>query len=556
MTNIFPHILPEIQSWPVARQSRERASFVSRLNTFVLSHLQEQYRGNIHELIAKTIQLENQRMKSTPWKVDPPDEKSYWRKVASELENAAAREDKEEAEEALLAKIVNRYNEEIVGHFRPRTFVFSRFVLTLFFSRLFNKYFGKGYWRWGGRRVLQQNIKLRGNIELVRTLFEKGTVVILPTHHSNLDSIMVGYAIDANAGLPSFSYGAGLNLYNVELAAYFMNRLGAFRVDRRKKNPIYLECLKSMTGYSVIDGVNCLFFPGGTRSRSGQTEDKVKLGLISSIVEAQRLLLEKESDQKVFIVPLAIGYHFVLEAGSLIEQHCQANGGGKIKKRRREGITGKYIWHFIKDMFSRSTEVYMSFGNPMDVFGNKVDQEGRSLDKFGKEVILQDYFSVEGALTSNMQRESVYAKLLGEVVVDAYRKHNVILSSNIVSFCAFQLLCRTHPSHSLAGVLNSQEENFTLNLTEFEQLAGGLISLVTEQASTGYFTLSDEPWEDVGAMITAGIRKLGMYHSQKILFINQKNELICDDARLLFFYHNRLAGFGIEEMLGWEKLAL
>ena len=48
------------------------------------------------------------------------------------------------------------------------------------------------------------------------------------------DSILIGYALDAFVIIPSFSYGAGLNLYNTGYTAYFMNRLGA-RVDRRKR---------------------------------------------------------------------------------------------------------------------------------------------------------------------------------------------------------------------------------------------------------------------------------------------------------------------------------
>jgi glycerol-3-phosphate O-acyltransferase len=554
MTQIFPHILPDISSWPVAVQSRERTEFIQRLNAFVFAHLKQQYQGHLADLISKAIQLENQRIKSTPWKVDPADEKAYWRKIAAELDNASEREDREEAEEAILSKIIHRYNEEIVGHFSPRTFVFSRMFLTSFFSRLFNQYFGSGYWRWGGKKVLQQNIKLRGNVSLVRSLFEKGTVVILPTHHSNLDSIMVGYAIDGNAGLPSFSYGAGLNLYNVEIVAYFINRLGAFRVDRRKKNPIYLECLKSMTGYSVMEGVNCLFFPGGTRSRSGQTEDKLKLGLISSVIEAQRLLLDQQNDKKIFIVPLAIGYHFVLEASELIEQHLQAAGGGKFKRRRKEGVTWQGVWKFIKDLYSKSSEVYMSFGEPMDVFGNKVDAEGRSLDKFGKEVFATDYFTLDGTLTSNAQRESVYAKLLGDAVVDSYRRNNVILASNVVAFCAFHVLYQNYPGQNLTTLLNSQDSEYTIDYDVLVGAVGAVVSVLTEKASEAAVTLADAPWGEIDRMVVQGMEMLGIYHSRPVLAKKGKN-LVTFDARLLFFYHNRLAGYGLEEALGWTKMS-
>lgn len=152
----------------------------------------------------------------------------------------------------------------------------------------------------------------------------------MPTHFSNLDSILVGYAMDEMLGLPSFSYGAGLNLYNSGIAAYFMNRLGAYRVDRRKKNPIYLETLKAMSKLSIQRGVNSLFFPGGTRSRSGSLEKKLKMGLIGTAVEAQRALCQEGKKEKIFIVPLVMSYHFVLEAKYLIEQHLLITGKGKI----------------------------------------------------------------------------------------------------------------------------------------------------------------------------------------------------------------------------------
>ena len=554
MTQIYPHIITDVASWPVAKQSRERADFIERLNAFVIQQLTESQKANIQDLISKSIYLENQRIKLTPWKIDPPDEKSYWKNIATELEAATRRQDKEQVELDLLRKIVNRYNEEIVGHFSPKTFKFSRIFLTSFFKRLFNKFFASGHWRWGNKNALQQKIKIKGNIPLIRTLFEKGTVVILPTHYSNLDSIMVGYAIDANVGLPSFSYGAGLNLYNVEIVAYFINRLGAFRVDRRKKNPIYLECLKSMTGYSIIDGVNCLFFPGGTRSRSGQTEDKLKLGLISSVIEAQRLHYEQGQSKKVFIVPLNIGYHFVLEASHLIDQHLQHIGRDKYKRTKSGGPSIKNIFKFIHDLYTKSSEVYMSFGDPMDVFGNKVDEEGHSYDKFGHKVHTKDYFIFDGALTSDQQREGVYAKILGENVVESYKKFNVILSSNVVSFAAFHIFYDEYRELGLMPLFNQRDRRYTLDYIALEEKVILLTDLILQMKAQGQVTVSDESWDNIPALIAEGLSKLGIYHMSDVLKQDKKGQIHCQDLRLLYFYHNRLINYGFEEMLGWEKV--
>ncbi len=552
MNQIYPHLIPEVSDWPVARQSRERAQFIERLNTFVLDQLVSAHGQSLHDLISKTAYMENQRMKLTPWKVDPPDEKAYWKSISGELDASISREDKYEVELQLLKKVINRYNQEIVGHFMPKTFLFSRIFLTSFFKRIFNRYFAKGVWRWGSKKHLQEKIKVKGNIPLIRTLFEKGTVVVLPTHYSNLDSIMVGYAIDANVGLPSFSYGAGLNLYNVEIVAYFINRLGAFRVDRRKKNPIYLECLKSMTGYSIIEGVNCLFFPGGTRSRSGQTEDKLKLGLISSVIDAQRRHIENSEDKKVFIVPLNIGYHFVLEAGHLIDQHLQIIGKDKYKRVRNNGPSLKNIFKFLKDIYSKSSEVYMSFGEPMDVFGNKVDEAGISYDKFGHVVDLKDYFTFDGQLVSNNQREGVYARILGDSVIGSYKKFNVILSSNVMAFVAFHLIYQEFKESGLIHLVNQREKVFNLDYVTFEEKVTQLVQHIQRLADKGTLTISEESWHNVPDLIREGLSKLGIYHASDVLRRNKAGLLYCEDIRLLYFYHNRLINYGFEELMGWD----
>lgn len=555
MTQIFPHIQPDISTWPVAKQSKERADFIQRLNDFIYENLQEEFKGSYYDVISKAIYMETQRIKHNPWKVDPQDEKAYWQNISKELEASLSKEHKDALQEALLKKIINRYSEEIVAHFSPGIFKFARWFLTAFFKRLFSRFFARGQWRWGSKADLQQRIKVVGDIEKIRTLYQKGIVVILPTHYSNLDSIMVGYAIDSNVGLPFFSYGAGLNLYNVEIVGYFMNRLGAFRVDRRKKNPIYLECLKSMTCYSITQGVNCLFFPGGTRSRSGQTESNLKLGLIGSVIEAQRLMIEQESDKKVFVVPLNIGYHFVLEASGLVDQHLQAIGRDKYKRARPTGPNFKTIMRFIRDLYRKDSEVYMSFGDPIDILGNRVDQEGVSFDKFGNKVDLKDYFSFGGTLSQNPQRESIYSKFLGEVIVESYRKHNVILSSNVVAFVAFHMVSQEFPDLDLIGLMNHKGKSFSIEGVLFEQNVTKLVHIIKEKASDQQVTIADAPWDDIPALIKSGISRLGIYHVPPVLSVNDQKQIVCSDLKLLFFYHNRLINYEFEELMGWKKIS-
>jgi len=548
----FEHIIPDIAQWPVARISRERKQFVEELNLFVMDRVLKNYEGSLGDIISKTIYSEQQRIKLNPWKVDPPNEKEYWKNITQELELIQAREDRVEAEKELLHKIINRYSEEIVGHFMPGTFKLSRNILTSLFKRLFTRYFGRGQWRWGSQRQLGDRIKVVGDLPLLRKLFQEGVVVVLPTHHSNLDSIMVGYTVDTKMGLPAFAYGAGLNLYNVELAAYFMNRLGAYRVDRRKKNPIYLECLKSMSAYALTKNVNSIFFPGGTRSRSGATETRVKLGLLSSVIEAQRLHLMTEKKKKIFIVTLNIGYHFVLEGASLIDQYLRETGREKYQRSRNLHPGFSDYLRFVKNLFVKESEVYMSLGQIMDVFGNSVNENGESVDKFGHKVQIDDYFLTDGILKADTQRESIYTRILGEAVVSEFQKNNVALSSNVVSFVAFQLLYEKSECSDLITFLIAAPQQFSIVAADFESCCYELIGELRKMEAEGLIRCSQEFNMSDPEIVKSGLQQLGVYHQHRV--VARINEAVySEDLRLLYFYHNRLSTYPLQQRLSWVK---
>jgi glycerol-3-phosphate O-acyltransferase len=116
-----------------------------------------------------------------------------------------------------------------------------------------------------------------------------------------------------------------------------MNSLGAYKVDRRKKNLIYLESLRTYSSIALRYGCHSLFFPGGTRSRSGKIETRLKLGLLGTALEAQRINYQKHErgrHNKIFVVPVVTNYNFVLEAPSLIRSYLEFKGPGKVLCRK------------------------------------------------------------------------------------------------------------------------------------------------------------------------------------------------------------------------------
>jgi glycerol-3-phosphate O-acyltransferase len=553
---LYPHVFPNIKDWPIFKMHQDRDGFVREIDQFTIQRLEHNYQDRLSGLIAKTSYLEKIRIKEDPWKVDPPDDRQFWNRIQKNLIEKSLDTSEEEVRQnslLLLNRIVHRYSEEIVGTFRINTFLFARRFLTFFFNRLLNTAASRNFKRiYNRKHRLYQRLIAVGEVEAIRSLMKKGTVVVVPTHFSNLDSILLGYVMDSVLGLPSFSYGAGLNLYNTGYTAYFMNRLGAYRVDRRKKNPIYLEVLKSMSTLSLQRGTNSLFFPGGTRSRSGELETRLKLGLLGTLVEAQRGLYQQDKDEKIFVVPVVLGYHTVLEARFLIDQHLRRTGKERYISSKDDFQSLRKIISFAWKTFSMSSEIMVSFGKPMDVLGNFVDEEGRSYDRFDRPVSVREYFMTGDQVVTDLQRESEYTRILSKRIIDRYFKDNYVLSSHLVAFVAFSILKFENPNLDLYGLLRLPTDEFTFDQPTFRKTVRLVQHKLQEMAAQEKVRISPAVEDTTEALITDGLKQLGVYHPSKPLKINKKGELISQDFKLLFFYHNRLEHYGLTRFIQEE----
>jgi len=554
----YPPILPDINDWPIFKLSEDRRQFTEELEQFTLERIETFHKENLTDLLAETIYQERIRIKEEPWKVDPPNERQFWSRIKKRLVKYSVDKDESISSQNnsyLLKQIIHRYSLEIVGTFKIRTFLFARRFLTWFFNQLLQASFWKIRLT-GGKKRLVQKLIVKGDIEQVRDLAKKGTLIIVPTHFSNLDSILIGYTLDTIIGLPAFSYGAGLNLYNTGYTAYFMNRLGAYRVDRRKKNKIYLETLKSMSNLSMQRGTNSIFFPGGTRSRSGAIENKLKMGLLGTVVEAQRAMIQRDDKTKIYIVPLILSYHFVLDGQSLIDQHLKQQGKSRYFKEGKDysGISG--VIRFVWKILSEGNEITLSFGKAMDVIGNPIDNQGNSKDKHGNPIELSDYFKSEGIINTDLQREAEYTSLLAESIINRFHSDNIVLSSHLIAFAAFEILCNENPKLDLFGILRLPTDDYIFEHEFLYATVSQLKQTLIDFADKGKLILSPEINAEIDDLIQDGIKHLGTFHIKKPLKKNKLGEIISENFYLLYFYHNRLTGYGLEKWIKPGRISL
>jgi glycerol-3-phosphate O-acyltransferase len=546
----YPHIIKNIREWPIYKAAKEKNEFKERMKDKAFEIIVEKNKGQLKEVLAQCAYSEKKRVDNFPFKVDPPSEKSFWNNVRAQLTKGSDCSSEEECE-ILLRRVISRYVEEIVGDFKLETFLFAEKALTYFFNRLYSSWFAGSLLNiFNKRKILQKKLILAGYVEHARKLFDKGTVVLVPTHQSNLDSVLVGYFMQLMAGMPAFSYGAGLNLYNFEIFGYYMDRLGAYKVDRRKRNSIYHETLFTFLRLSVQDGVNNLFFPAGGRVRDGKMEQKLKQGLLSALVQAEKSNSIHGLDQKIFIVPVVMNNHFVLEAKSLINQYL-AKRGKERYNRSSSNVLTKYISFFpmLYQLISRSSEVVLSFGKPMDVLGNQVDEQGQSIGANGHLVELGDYFKTDGEFKPDFQRESIYTRKLADSIARSYLDHAVVLSSQLMAFITYNYLKKQHGSDDIFDLMSIEKQALSVRMEELLPLVVKLRDHIIQNAEDKALFIHEDLFLPPEQLVITGIKKLGTFHVKKALKINSDQKIICKDLKLLYYYANRLSEFNYKEVL-------
>jgi glycerol-3-phosphate O-acyltransferase len=555
----YDPIIPSKEEWPVVKLARERKEFVKKVADLAESRVLGLTGKNpeiLKEELETTLYREKLRIKQNPWAVDPDDEGYFWNEVKSALlqintDSSLNRTSRFQAYQEVVHRITSRYAEEIASNFKTSHYKFTRSVVTYGFSRLLNAARVKGIKSiFSNQYTLQDKIQITGQTDQIRDLATKGTIVMVPTHFSNLDSILIGWIISV-LGMPPFIYGAGLNLFNISIFAYFMNALGAYKVDRRKKNLVYLETLKTYSKEAIQFGCHSLFFPGGTRSRSGMIESKLKLGLLSTAIEAQRANYQNglnEISGKVFIVPVTINYHFVLEAPGLIQEHLSQTGQERYYKESDEFSTSYKIFKFLVKFFTKGSDISVSVGKAMDVLGNYVDQDGNSFDKRGRKIDTRDYFISDGKISVDQQREEEYTNMLGKRIVEEFHRINRVFSSHIVAFVAFELIKAKNNKLDIFDLIRLPEEDIIIPYEEFKSACQLVLDRIMELKAKGKIDTAPHLNRSMDEIIQHGLDNVGMYHAKRPLIRDKQGDIATEDMSLLYFYHNRLHGYGLEKL--------
>jgi glycerol-3-phosphate O-acyltransferase len=393
--------------------------------------------------------------------------------------------------------------------------------------------------------ALDGRVVVQGPTKHIARLAEQGTLIFVPTHLSNMDSIVFGFALE-RSHLPPATYGAGKNLFTNPVLSYFMHNLGAYRVDRRLKHGLYKDVLKAYSCVLIERGYHSLFFPGGTRSRSGGVERKLKLGLAGTGIEAFARTAESGRTRPVYFVPATINYLLTLEAETLIDDFLQEEGKHRYIIEDDESAQLSRIGSFSRKLLGLDAACVIRFSKPVDCFGNEVDEEGVSHDARGREVDPMSYvIGPNDKPARDGARDAQYTRELGDVIVDAYKRDTVVMATHLVAAAAFDRLRREIAgARDLYAMLRHRGDVLVPRIELAEQVAL-LRDRAAQMEARGEIVLAANVRSASGeAILEDALRAFAGYHTS-VVIEPRGADLLLADMRLIFYYQNRLAAHGL-----------
>ena len=441
-----------------------------------------------------------------------------------------------------ILELVHVYVMEIHNHFSESTYRIASKVLPGALKKLLTAA--------QSNTLLADNfhpgakINIQGPTETLKLLSKTHTLIYTPTHLSNLDSPLIGYAL-AELSLPPVIYGAGLNLFSNPLMSFFMSRLGAYTVDRRKKNRLYKHVLKDYSIEAIKNNTHSLFFPGGTRSRSGAREQQLKKGLLGTGITAWQESLREQSPQEILFVPCTLSFSLTLEAETLIEDHLADEGKSRFIITDDEFSETRTLSRFAHNILNLDSNVYIRFGAPLDITGNLVNKEGLSLDPNGDVVSRKEYVCNRfGEVISDPQRDRMYTDRLAQKITEAFTKDNIILSTHVAAFAAWNNLAHKHPLLNDVQISMLNHHQRRIPRVDLLKSIDHIQAQVHERARNG--DICQDISKNPADILHRALRTFGQFHKTRALAEHGADIEV--GAMLALYYSKRLEGYGINTL--------
>jgi len=489
--------------------------------------------NELSDIINETLYFENKRLQEDNTKREYKKDIKIIKSIQKDLLNA----DKKTKIE-ILERISVHYTEEISNFLNPFIYKTTTIIIPFIIASILNKISLKQIIKNPFYLLsIKKNLLLKGEIETLKKLSKIGTIIITPTHVSNLDSPLIGWATHS-MGLKPLIYGAGLDSFESIINNLLIPYLGTYTIDRKKHDSLYKKVLKEYAIFSLENNYGNLFFPGGTRSRSGKLESKLKKGLLGTgLIAYQNNLKTNKKKKDIFYIPVNLTYQSVIEESSLINEYLD----NKKEKRKKNYFLKLYqkITFFYK-IFSLDAKIILNFGEAFDPFGNPVNEKGESLDSNGNIINKKKYFLNDNNFIISEEKTLKYTNKLASSIISTFQKNNTIMPIHFISYIAFKLLRNENSYLSLNQFLKKGVKIKTVSLDKFYKAMKKDLKTIRFLYSQNKIDL-DENMKNKNSdeILNSVLKYISLFKNKKVLYI-KNSYLYSKNLRILYFYQNHL----------------
>jgi glycerol-3-phosphate O-acyltransferase len=133
--------------------------------------------------------------------------------------------------------------------------------------------------------------------------------------------------------------------------------------------------------------------------------------------------------------------------------------------------------------------------------------------------------------------------------VSEYHRINRVFASHLVAFVAFEMWQKKHPKLDLFGLIRLPEEDQEINYEEFRSTCKRVRKQIYQLKEDGKINHATHLKGNIDLVIRHGMENVGIFHLKRPLRFNKEGNIITQDFNLLYYYHNRLAGYDLEKSI-------
>jgi glycerol-3-phosphate O-acyltransferase len=240
-------------------------------------------------------------------------------------------------------KSLEQVQREAAGYLKEIAATHSPFVIDIA-ARLIRLLYTQGY-----EDALHYD---RAELERVKALGARHPVVFLPSHKSNLDHLVLQYALHENGHAPNHTAG-GINM-NFFPVGPIVRRSGLFFIRRTfKDNEVYKFVLQHYIDYLIEKRFSLEWYIEGGRSRSGKLLPP-RFGLLAYVVDAYM----RGKAEDVHLIPVSIAYDQIQDVGAYAAEQ-------KGAEKEKEGFA--WFVGVVRQLRRRYGTIHFRFGEPISL---------------------------------------------------------------------------------------------------------------------------------------------------------------------------------------------